>query len=60
MGELRINTIIKENSLLQFYYTVSEDIKKYFRDTPFKIEYPESVDQFETTCFFRYYRSFGF
>lgn len=44
MGELRLNTIIKENSLLQFYYTVSKDIKKYFRDTPFKIEYPESVE----------------
>ena len=23
-------------------------------------EYPESVDQFETACFFRNYRSFGF
>ena len=44
MGELRLNTIIKENSLLQFYYTVSDDIKKYFRDTPFKIEYPENVE----------------
>lgn len=45
MNKLSLNTIIKEKNQIRFDYYVSDGIKKYFSNTPFIIEYPDSIEE---------------
>lgn len=45
MNSIKLTRIMKDNFNLRYDFSVSNNLKKYFTDTPFVIEYPEDISK---------------